>query len=111
MPGERFDPSQRIGGASQLTQLSAHIPASLKAALEEETARSERSTSYVVTAAPANSLPQVRAGTIKAYAVTAKTRLAAAPDVPTVDEAGLPGFYSTNWHALFASKGTPQVIV
>ena len=39
----------------------------------------------------ANSLPQVRAGTIKAYAVTDKTRLAAAPDIPTVDEAGLPG--------------------
>src|SRR5262245_30231835 len=39
----------------------------------------------------ANSLPQVRAGTIKAYAVTAKTRLTAAPDIPTVDEAGVPG--------------------
>jgi tripartite-type tricarboxylate transporter receptor subunit TctC len=39
----------------------------------------------------ANSLPQVRAGTIKAYAVTDKVRLAAAPDIPTVDEAGVPG--------------------
>src|SRR5262249_4757679 len=37
-------------------------------------------------------MPQVRAGTIKAYAVAAKSRLAIAPDIPTVDEAGLPGF-------------------
>jgi tripartite-type tricarboxylate transporter receptor subunit TctC len=41
----------------------------------------------------ANSIPQVRAGTIKAYAVTAPSRLPAAPDIPTVDEAGLPKFY------------------
>src|SRR5258707_9900056 len=43
----------------------------------------------------ASSLPQVRAGSIKAYAVTANNRSAAAPDIPTVDEAGLPGFYIT----------------
>ena len=47
----------------------------------------------------ANSLPQVRAGNVKAYAVTAKTRLPAAPDIPTVDEAGMPGFYISVWHA------------
>jgi len=40
-----------------------------------------------------NSLPQVRNGAIKAYAITATSRLASAPDIPTVDEAGLPGFY------------------
>ena len=59
----------------------------------------------------ANSLPQVRAGTIKAYAVTAKTRWAAAPDIPTVDEAGLPGFYISVWHGLWAPKGTPRDII
>src|SRR6516165_4536011 len=48
-----------------------------------------------------NSLPQVRAGKVKAYAVTAKDRLAAAPDIPTVDEAGLPGFYISIWHGLW----------
>jgi tripartite-type tricarboxylate transporter receptor subunit TctC len=58
-----------------------------------------------------NSLPQVRGGTIKAYAVTAKNRLAAAPDIPSVDEAGLPGFYLTIWHGLWAPKGTPREIV
>jgi len=57
------------------------------------------------------SLPQVRAGNIKAFAVTGKTRLAAAPDIPTVDEAGLPGFYCTVWNALFAPKGTPRDVV
>ena len=59
----------------------------------------------------ANSLPQVRAGRIKAYAVTAKQRLAAAPDIPTVDEAGLPGLYATNWQAVFAPKGTPKDVI
>jgi tripartite-type tricarboxylate transporter receptor subunit TctC len=60
---------------------------------------------------PANALPQVQAGTIKAYAVTSKTRLASAPEIPTVDEAGLPGFYYSSWHALFAPKGTPKDVV
>jgi tripartite-type tricarboxylate transporter receptor subunit TctC len=59
----------------------------------------------------ANSLPQVRAGTIKAYALTAKTRLPAAPDIPTVDEAGLSGLYALNWQALFVPKGTSKEAV
>jgi tripartite-type tricarboxylate transporter receptor subunit TctC len=58
-----------------------------------------------------NSLPQVRAGKIKAYAVTAKTRLAAAPEIPTVDEAGLPGLYVSVWFGIWAPKGTPHDIV
>jgi tripartite-type tricarboxylate transporter receptor subunit TctC len=57
---------------------------------------------------PGNSLPQVRAGTIKAYAVTAKNRLQAAPEIPTVDEAGLPGFYISAWHAFWVPKGTAK---
>jgi tripartite-type tricarboxylate transporter receptor subunit TctC len=59
----------------------------------------------------ANSLPQSRAGTIKTYAVTAKRRLTAAPDIPTVDEAALPGFYASNWRGLWAPKGTPNTII
>jgi tripartite-type tricarboxylate transporter receptor subunit TctC len=59
----------------------------------------------------ANSLPQVRAGTIKAYAVTDKMRLAAAPDIPTVDEAGVPGLHISIWHALWMPKGTPKDII
>jgi tripartite-type tricarboxylate transporter receptor subunit TctC len=57
------------------------------------------------------SLPQVRTGNIRAYAVTGQSRLAAAPDIPSVDEAGLPGFYCSVWNALFAPKGTPNDIV
>ncbi|MGE5615582.1 MAG: tripartite tricarboxylate transporter substrate-binding protein [Bacillota bacterium] len=59
----------------------------------------------------ANSLPQIRAGKVRAYAVTAKTRLAAAPDIPTVDEAGMPNFHMAVWHALWVPKGTPRPIV
>jgi tripartite-type tricarboxylate transporter receptor subunit TctC len=58
-----------------------------------------------------NSMAQIRAGTIRAYAVTAKERLAAAPEIPTADEAGLPGFYMTLWSALWVPKGTPRDIV
>jgi tripartite-type tricarboxylate transporter receptor subunit TctC len=61
--------------------------------------------------APVTSLPQVRAGSIKAFAVTTRSRLASAPDIPTVDEAGLPGFYFTAWFAFFAPKGTPKPII
>ena len=56
-------------------------------------------------------MPQVRAGKIRAYAVTAKTRLKTAPDIPTVDEAGMPGVYVSVWSALWAPKGTPNTIV
>ena len=58
-----------------------------------------------------NSLPHVRAGTIKAYAVLAKARLAAVPDVPTVDEAGLPGFHMSAWQAIWAPKSTPVAVI
>ena len=59
----------------------------------------------------ANSLSQVRGGNLQAYAVTSKTRLAVAPDISTVDEAGLPGFYISVWHGLWSSKGTPKDVV
>ncbi len=58
-----------------------------------------------------NSLPQVRAGKIRVYAVTAKTHLSSAPDIPTVDEAGLPGLYVSVWFGIWAPKGTPHDIV
>lgn len=60
---------------------------------------------------PTNCLPHVRSGKIKAFAVTAPQRLAAAPNIPTVDEAGLPGFYFSRWHALWAPKGTPKEVI
>jgi tripartite-type tricarboxylate transporter receptor subunit TctC len=57
------------------------------------------------------SIPRLHDGTIRAYAVTAKSRLATAPDIPTVDEAGLPGLYINIWHGLWAPKGTPADII
>jgi tripartite-type tricarboxylate transporter receptor subunit TctC len=59
----------------------------------------------------ANSVPQVRSGNVKGFAVTAKARLGVAPDLPTADEAGLPGFYMSNWRGLWAPKGTPTDII
>jgi tripartite-type tricarboxylate transporter receptor subunit TctC len=55
----------------------------------------------------ANSVPQVRAANIKALAVLASRRLAIVPEIPTVDEAGLRGFYFVNWHAIWAPRGIP----
>jgi tripartite-type tricarboxylate transporter receptor subunit TctC len=60
---------------------------------------------------PTNALPHVRSGKIKAFAVTSRSRLAAAPDIPTVDEAGLPGFYFSRWHALWAPRATPPDVI
>jgi len=58
-----------------------------------------------------NSLPQAQAGRIRAYGVTDTKRLAAAPDIPTVDEAGLPGFHVAVWTALWVPKGTSRDII
>jgi tripartite-type tricarboxylate transporter receptor subunit TctC len=59
----------------------------------------------------ANAITQVRAGTIKAYAVMTKDRWHLAPEIPTIDESGAPGLRISYWHALFAPKGTPQPII
>jgi len=58
-----------------------------------------------------NSLPQVQNGKLRAFAVTASKRIASAPDIPTVDEAGLPGFYISVWHGLWVPRGTPKEAV
>jgi tripartite-type tricarboxylate transporter receptor subunit TctC len=58
-----------------------------------------------------NTTSQIKAGEIKVYGVTTKARVAALADVPTMDEAGLPGFEVSIWHGLYAPKGTPQPVV
>ena len=58
-----------------------------------------------------NVVPQIQAGTIKAYAIGTPERDPALPDVPTSKEAGLPEFQASAWNALFAPKGTPQPII
>ena len=55
-----------------------------------------------------SALSIVKGGNVRAYAVTAKQRLASAPDIPTVDEAGLPGFHVSIWQGVWAPKGTPK---
>ena len=59
----------------------------------------------------ANALPQVRAGKVKGLAVTSPRRLASAPEIPTVDEAGVPGLHISIWHAIWAPKGTSKEVI
>ena len=58
-----------------------------------------------------SSLPYIRAGRIKAFAVTAAERVPALPEVPTVDEAGLPGLHISLWYGLWVPAGTPPEII
>jgi tripartite-type tricarboxylate transporter receptor subunit TctC len=59
----------------------------------------------------ASALAQVRAGQLKAYVVMSKTRWAATPDTPTIDEAGVPGLHASFWHGLWAPKSTPKDVL
>jgi tripartite-type tricarboxylate transporter receptor subunit TctC len=59
----------------------------------------------------ANALPQIRAGKVRAYTVTQTTRLSVAPDIPTTDEAGMPGYYMAVWHGFWVPGATPSAVV
>lgn len=65
----------------------------------------------LVFATPQTGLPQVKAGRIRALAVTTSTRIAAEPNIPTIAEAGVPGYDVSNWHALIGGKGLPRAVV
>jgi tripartite-type tricarboxylate transporter receptor subunit TctC len=58
-----------------------------------------------------NALPQARSGKVRAYAVTQTNRLSVAPDIPTVDEAGMPGYYMAVWHGLWVPGRTPSAVI
>ena len=58
-----------------------------------------------------NSINQIRSGKIRAYAVTDQKRVPTAGDIPTVDEAGLPGFHMTLWSGMWVPKGTPKTVI
>jgi tripartite-type tricarboxylate transporter receptor subunit TctC len=58
-----------------------------------------------------NALPQIRSGKVKAYAVTARSRIGAAPDIPTADESGVPALHFAVWNGLWAPRNTPKPIV
>jgi tripartite-type tricarboxylate transporter receptor subunit TctC len=65
----------------------------------------------VMCTSPASSLGMVRNGLVRGYAITSGTRLASAPEIPTVDEAGFPQFHMSVWGALWAPKGTPKDVI
>ncbi len=65
---------------------------------------------FMVASVPAV-LPHIRSGELRALCVNADHRLALLPDVPTAAEAGLPGYKTYNWYALFAPLGTPEPII
>ncbi len=65
----------------------------------------------LVFATPQAALSQVKAGRIRALAVTTRTRLPAEPGIPTIAEAGVPGYEVNNWHALIGPKGVPRAVV
>jgi tripartite-type tricarboxylate transporter receptor subunit TctC len=58
-----------------------------------------------------NTTSQIKAAKIKVYAVTTKARVPSLPQIPTMQEAGLPGFEVSVWHAFFAPKGTPKMAI
>ena len=58
-----------------------------------------------------NNASQIKAGKVKAYAITTAQRVPALPDLPTMSEAGMPDFTVTIWHAMYAPKGTPKPVI
>jgi tripartite-type tricarboxylate transporter receptor subunit TctC len=74
----------------------------IKAVLAQET--------HLLFLTPLALMPHVRAGKLRALGVTSAKRTAAAPEVPTIAEAGLSGFDVDNWHTIFAPRGTPREV-
>jgi tripartite-type tricarboxylate transporter receptor subunit TctC len=66
---------------------------------------------HVASISASTVVPHVRAGRLKAYAVTSKSRFAAMPDIPTAAEAGLPGFEAAAWYGVVAPAGAPSAII
>jgi tripartite-type tricarboxylate transporter receptor subunit TctC len=60
---------------------------------------------------PITALPQVKAGTLRALGITTKQRSPAAPDIPTIEEAGVPGYEVTGWNGILAPANTPRAII
>lgn len=58
-----------------------------------------------------NNASQIKAGKVKAFAVTTAKRVSALPELPTMSEAGMPNFTVSVWHAMYAPKGTPQPVI
>src|SRR5262249_54921982 len=94
---------QQLSGTSVQFVPYRGASAALQDVLAGQTAR--------MTAQRSTSLPHVQGAKVKALAVTAPTRVAAAPDIPTTDEAGLPGFHASVWQAMWLPRGTPEPVI
>jgi tripartite-type tricarboxylate transporter receptor subunit TctC len=81
----------RGGGESILALVSGHVA--------------------VTVASMLGTMPQVRSGRVRALGVTSSKRIASAPDIPTIAEAGVPGYESLQWYGLLAPAGTPKEIL
>jgi tripartite-type tricarboxylate transporter receptor subunit TctC len=81
----------RGGGESILALVSGHVA--------------------VTVASMLGAMPQVRSGRVRALGVTSSKRIASAPDIPTIAEAGVPGYESLQWYGLLAPAGTPKEIL
>lgn len=93
--------------ASMTGTRMVHVPYkgggdAIKAVLAQET--------HLLFLTPLALMPHVRAGKLRALGVTSAKRTAAAPEVPTIAEAGLSGFDVDNWHTIFAPRGTPREV-
>lgn len=116
-PGEISYGSTGVGSANQLvTELFSskaglkmiHVPYRGTALAVADLLAGQVS---AVFADPVSALSHIKAGMLRALAVTSKTRSAVAPDVPTVAESGYPGFDAIAWHGILAPAGTPPAIV
>lgn len=116
-PGKALAGSVGVGGASDLnaayfegvTGTKVQLVPYLGAAPLSQDLLAGRIDIFLSMAAA--TFPFVRSGQIKAYAVMAKQRWWAAPDVPTMEEAGVPGLYASFWHGIWAPKATPKDVV
>src|SRR5438270_52877 len=91
--------------------MQSRAPSASACAFRSGSRSSSRTSPGRAARSASGALAQVQAGTIRAYAITDAKRLAVAPDIPTADEAGLPGFQISLWSALWVPKGTPKDIV
>jgi tripartite-type tricarboxylate transporter receptor subunit TctC len=107
-------------GAGTITHLSAHLLANMAGAEATHVPYRGSGPAFTDLLAGradmmvdtlASVIPAVRAGQVRALAVTTRNRSAALPEVPSAEEAGLPGYETYNWHAVFAAAGTPAPIL
>jgi tripartite-type tricarboxylate transporter receptor subunit TctC len=107
-------------GAGTITHLSAHLLANMAGAEATHVPYRGSGPAFADLLAGrvdmmvdtiASVIPAVRAGQVRALAVTTRTRSAALPEVPSAAEAGLPDYETTNWHAVFAAAATPAPIL